>query len=151
MWAIVYKNLENREFVLHSHSTTLTVIRLVVPGTLVGTSVVSTARSLPSRSRRPDRVPDSAFDHGCCRAGVGWRGYAISVGMDCVPVGLEEVRPPPLGQQFSQTSGLQAGARCGSAPSLILFGFDFFKSHYSIPTHTHIPIIQRFLQCLNCS
>ncbi len=39
------KNLENRGFVFHSHSTTLTVIRLVVPETLIGTPVVSTTRS----------------------------------------------------------------------------------------------------------
>ncbi len=45
MWAFVYKNLENHGFVLLSHSTTLTVIRLVVPGTLIGTPVVSTTRS----------------------------------------------------------------------------------------------------------
>ncbi len=77
MWTFVYKNLENRGFVSHSHSTTLTVIRLVVPGTLIGTPVVSTTRS-PAftktgvQSMRPpaDGMPDSTFDHGCCRAGA---------------------------------------------------------------------------------
>ena len=45
MWSFVYKNLENRGFVLHSYYTTSTLIRLVVPGALMGTPVVSTTRS----------------------------------------------------------------------------------------------------------
>ena len=112
MWSFGYKNLENRGFVLHPHSTTLTVIRLVVPGTLIGTPVVSTTRS-PAFTKpasgvyayRQTACPIPLFDYGCCRAGLGWGGYAISAGMDCMPGVRGEMRSPLLGQQFLRTSG----------------------------------------------
>ena len=77
MWTFVYKNLENRGFVFHSHSATRTLIRLVVPGTKIGIPVVSTTRS-PAFTKptsgvyahRQTACPIPLFDHGCCRAGV---------------------------------------------------------------------------------
>ncbi len=117
MWTFVYKNLENQRFVSHSHSTTLTVIRLVVPGTLIGTHVVSTTRS-PAFTK-PASGTCAHWQTACpiprsimVAAGRGEMGrirerQGGGFGERCAP--------PPLGQQFLRTMGLQAGARSGSA------------------------------------
>ena len=54
---------------------------------------------------------DSAFDHGCCRAGVRWEGYASSAKVDYVPGVRGEMHPTPPGQQFLRTMGLHASTR----------------------------------------
>ena len=71
------KNLENWGFVLHPHSTTLNVIRLVVPGTLIGTPVMSATRS-PAFAKsasgvyahRQTSCPIPRSIMVCCRAGM---------------------------------------------------------------------------------
>ena len=90
---------QGQGFVFHSHPTTLTVIRLVVPGTLIGTPVVSTAQS-PAFTKPASGVyahRQTACPIPCSimvAAGQGRDGRIREQwGVDRVPEVREEVRP----------------------------------------------------------